>query len=196
MGLSNSKNNTTLKKLGFLGVVSGLAAGVWLGSANATGELVFLNISPFVMCAATVIGVFVARWSLPTMIKGTSYVFTDIGQAKHLIVWGIVAGALWGVANTLTVFAIKDVGLAIAYPIWNANSVVGLIWGIVLFKELRGAKKKQWTKVIVGVITMIIAMVILARCYNILRCYKRFGYSWVSCCIRCRASLGNYVYSI
>jgi len=161
MDLSN-KRKATLKQLSFLGVMCGLAAGVWLGAQSATGELVFLNISPFVMTAATVIGVFVARWSLPTMIKGTTYVFTDIGKSKHLIVWGVLAGALWGIASTLTFFAIKDVGLVVAVPIWNSNSIIGLIWGIVLFNELRGAKKKQLTKAIGGVFIMVIAMIILS----------------------------------
>ncbi|MCP4178735.1 MAG: EamA/RhaT family transporter [bacterium] len=161
----NSKrmgNLNPVRTLGFLGVISALAAGVWLGSAEAPTLLVKVGVSPFVVTAAMVIGVFVARWTLPTMVKGTSYVFTDIGKTKHLIIWGILAGALWGVANTLTVFAIKDVGLAIAFPIWNSNCVIGLIWGIILFNELRGAKKKQWIRVIGGVIAVVVAMIILA----------------------------------
>jgi len=61
---------------------------------------------------------------------------------KHLLVWAILAGALWAVANTLTVFAIRDVGLAIAFPMWNTNALVGLFWGRVLFRELDGADGK------------------------------------------------------
>jgi hypothetical protein len=49
---------------------------------------------------------------------------------------GSVSGALWAVANTLTVFAIRDVGLAIAFPLWNTNCLVGIFWGWLLFNEL------------------------------------------------------------
>ena len=63
-----------------------------------------------------VAGVFTARWTFPTLLKGTTYVFADLLDKKHLIVWAILAGALWAVANTLTVFAIRDVGLATAFP--------------------------------------------------------------------------------
>jgi hypothetical protein len=58
-----------------------------------------------------VAGVFTARWTFPTLLKGTGYVFADLIEKKHLIVWALLAGALWAVANTLTVFAIRDVGL-------------------------------------------------------------------------------------
>jgi len=57
-----------------------------------------------------------ARWTFPTLLKGTGYVFADLMEKKHLIVWALLAGALWAVANTLTVFAIRDVGLAVAFP--------------------------------------------------------------------------------
>ncbi|MEI9972100.1 MAG: hypothetical protein WDO73_08595 [Ignavibacteriota bacterium] len=56
------------------------------------------------------------------------------------MIWAVLAGMLWAVANTLTVFAIRNVGLSIAFPLWNVNSLVGLFfWGWLLFNELRGA---------------------------------------------------------
>src|SRR5690348_19231 len=75
-----------------------------------------------------VMGVFVARWTVPVALKGTSYVWQDLREKPHLIIWAIVAGMLWAVANTLTVFAIRNVGLSIAFPLWNTNSLVGLFW--------------------------------------------------------------------
>ena len=57
---------------------------------------------------------------------------------------------LWAVANTLTVFAIRDVGLAIAFPLWNTNSLVGILWGRLLFGELKGASRTNVAKVVLG----------------------------------------------
>src|SRR5271169_2203311 len=85
-----------------LGVICGLAAGVWLGAAEAPTKLVNAGFSPFAVSLC------------------------------------MVAGALWAVANTLTVFAIRDVGLATAFPLWNTNSLIGLLWGVLLFRELQG----------------------------------------------------------
>jgi drug/metabolite transporter (DMT)-like permease len=65
------------------------------------------------------------------------------------------------VANTLTVFAIRDVGLAVAFPMWNANSLIGLFWGRVLFRELEGASGRNVAKVVLGSIAIVIAAVML-----------------------------------
>jgi glucose uptake protein GlcU len=108
-----------------------------------------------------VAGVFTARWTFPTLLKGTGYVFEDLSERKHLVVWALLAGALWAVANTLTVFAIRDVGLAVAFPMWNANSLIGLFWGRVLFRELEGASGRNIAKVVLGSIAIVIAAVML-----------------------------------
>src|ERR1700754_4032570 len=131
-----------------LGVLCGLAAGAWLGAAEAPTKLVNAGLSPFAIFLCMVAGVFTARWTFPTLLRGTGYVFQDLKEKKHLIVWAIVAGALWAVANTLTVFAIRDVGLAVAFPMWNANSLIGLFWGWLLFRELHGAQAKNIAKVL------------------------------------------------
>lgn len=144
-----------------LGVICGLAAGVWLGTAEAPTKLVNAGFSPFAISLCMVAGVFTARWTFPTLLKGTSYVFADIAQRKHLIVWALLAGALWAVANTLTVFAIRDVGLAVAFPMWNANSLIGLFWGRVLFRELEGASAGNVAKVVSGAVLIVIAAVML-----------------------------------
>jgi glucose uptake protein GlcU len=134
---------------------------VWLGAAEAPTKLVNAGFSPFAISLCMVAGVFTARWTFPTLLKGTSYVMADLMRRKHLIVWAILAGALWAVANTLTVFAIRDVGLATAFPLWNTNSLIGLLWGRVLFGELKGAGAKNLTKVIVGAVAIVIAAIML-----------------------------------
>jgi glucose uptake protein GlcU len=108
-----------------------------------------------------VAGVFTARWTFPTLLKGTSYIYADLMARKHLLVWAVLAGALWAVANTLTVYAIRDVGLAIAFPLWNTNALVGLLWGRILFRELEGAGIRCIAKVIGGSVCIIAAAVLL-----------------------------------
>jgi drug/metabolite transporter (DMT)-like permease len=142
--------------------VSGLAAGAWLGAAEAPTKLVMVGLSPFVISLSMVAGVFVARWTLPTVLKGTRYVFLDLCAKGHLVTWAILAGALWAVANTLTIFAIRDVGLSIAFPLWNTNSLVGLFWGWLLFNELRGSGPSQWAKVLGGAVAIVVGACVLA----------------------------------
>jgi glucose uptake protein GlcU len=82
-------------------------------------------------------------------------------ENKHLIAWAILAGMLWAVANTLTVFAIRDVGLTIAFPLWNTNSLVGILWGRLLFGELKGASSANVAKVVLGALAIVAAAVLL-----------------------------------
>jgi drug/metabolite transporter (DMT)-like permease len=152
---------TAGRSLHGLGVICGLAAGVWLGAAEAPTKLVNAGFSPFAVSLCMVAGVFTARWTFPTLLKGTSYVFADLFSRKHLIVWAILAGALWAVANTLTVFAIRDVGLATAFPLWNTNSLIGLLWGRLLFRELQGASAMNVVKVVLGGLCIVIAAIML-----------------------------------
>jgi glucose uptake protein GlcU len=144
-----------------LGVACGIGAAVWLGAAEAPTKLVTSGLSPFAISLCMVAGVFTARWTVPTLLKGTRYIISDLARKRHLIVWALLAGALWAVANTLTVFAIRDVGLAIAFPLWNANSLIGLFWGWLLFGELRGASGKTVAKVVIGAIAIFAAAILL-----------------------------------
>jgi len=144
-----------------LGVVCALTAGVWLGAAEAPTKLVNSGLSPYAISLCMVAGVFTARWTVPTLLKGTRYVFADLGRNRHLILNAILAGMLWAVANTLTVFAIRDVGLTIAFPLWNTNSLVGILWGRLLFGELKGASARNVAKVVVGALAIVAAAVML-----------------------------------
>jgi drug/metabolite transporter (DMT)-like permease len=151
-----------LRKLQALGVLCGFGAGAWLGAAEAPTKLVRLGVSPLVISLMMVMGVFLARWSLPALIRGTSHMYADVQQAPHLVVWAILAGCLWAVANTLTIFAIRDIGLSIAFPLWNTNSLLGIFWGFIFFNELRQAGWRRWLGVLGGALVMFVGAVLLA----------------------------------
>jgi len=156
---ASGRSSLSLHKLG---VVCGLAAGAWLGAAEAPAKLVTMGFSPFVISLGMVAGVFVARWTVPMALKGTGFLLLDLREKAHLMVWAVLAGMLWAVANTLTVFAIRNVGLSIAFPLWNTNSLVGLFWGWLLFNELRGSGVKGWTKVLGGAAAIVGGACVLA----------------------------------
>jgi drug/metabolite transporter (DMT)-like permease len=151
-----------LRKLQFAGILSGFAAGAWLGAAEAPTKLVNLGISPVIISLLMVSGVFLARWTVPAMIRGTAQMRVDTRQAPHLILWGVLAGCLWAVANTLTVFAIRDIGLSVAFPLWNLNSLLGIFWGWLLFRELRGTDRGRLWSVVGGAVVMFFGATLLA----------------------------------
>jgi drug/metabolite transporter (DMT)-like permease len=151
------------RKLQLLGILSGFTAGAWLGAAEAPTKLVSVGVSPIVISLIMVTGVFLARWSVPALILGTSSVRADLRRAPHLIIWALLAGCLWAVANTMTIFAIRDIGLSIAFPLWNSNSLLGILWGFIFFNELRQAGWRRWTGVLGGALVMCAGAALLAR---------------------------------
>jgi drug/metabolite transporter (DMT)-like permease len=157
-----SLDDVRLRRLQVIGTLCGFGAGAWLGAAEAPTKLVTIGISPVVVSLLMVAGVFLARWSLPALIRGTGQMGWDFRQAPHLVVWGVLAGCLWAIANTLTIFAIRDVGLSIAFPLWNMNSLVGIFWGVVLFNELRDAGTRRWLSVLGGALLMFAGATVLA----------------------------------
>ena len=157
-----SSNLARLRSLQALGMFCGFAAGAWLGGAEAPIKLVNPEISPIAVSLVMVCGVFLARWSVPALVRGTAHIRTDVAQAPHLVVWAILAGCMWAVANTLTIYAIRNVGLSIAFPLWNTNSLLGIFWGFLLFKELHAAGWKRWFGVIGGALCMFAGATLLA----------------------------------
>ena len=100
--LTANTSRSRLRHLHGLGTQCGFAAGAWLGAAEAPTKLVSINVSPIVISFMMVLGVFLARWTVPALLQGTSQVRQDIRKTPHLIVWGLLAGCIWAVANTLT----------------------------------------------------------------------------------------------
>ncbi len=162
LGPAHELDAGRLRRLQLAGIASGFTAGAWLGAAEAPTKMVTLGLSPVVISLAMVMGVFLARWSLPALLRGTSAIRADVRQAPHLILWAVLAGCLWAVANTLTIFAIRDIGLSIAFPLWNANSLLGIVWGALFFNELHGAGWRRRLGVLGGAAVMFAGATLLA----------------------------------
>jgi drug/metabolite transporter (DMT)-like permease len=150
------------RKLHRLGIFCGVSAALWLAGAEAPTKLVTVSVSPLVISFMMVLGAFVSRWSLPAVIRGTGDIFTDTRQVPHLVVWGVMAGCLWAIGNTLTIFAVRDIGLSLAFPLWNSNSLIGIIWGTLLFKELHRATWFRKMGVIGGALVIFVGAIFIS----------------------------------
>ncbi len=146
-----------------LGIFCGFAAALWLAGAEAPTKLVTIAVSPLVISFMMVFGAFLSRWSLPALIRGTDDIFRDIRHVPHLVLWGVMAGCLWAVGNTLTIFAVRDIGLSLAFPLWNSNSIIGILWGTVLFKELHGAGWTRKVGVVGGALVIFFGAILLSE---------------------------------
>jgi glucose uptake protein GlcU len=145
-----------------LGIFCGFTAALWLAGAEAPTKLVTVAISPLIISFMMVLGAFISRWSLPALIRGTGDTFRDTRHVPHLVVWGVMAGCLWAVGNTLTIFAVRDIGLSLAFPLWNANSLIGIMWGTLLFKELHRAGWRRKVAVVGGAVLIFFGAILIS----------------------------------
>jgi glucose uptake protein GlcU len=145
-----------------LGIFCGFAAALWLAGAEAPTKLVTVAVSPMVISFMMVFGAFVSRWSLPALVRGTGDTFRDARHVPHLVLWGVMAGCLWAVGNTLTIFAVRDIGLSLAFPLWNSNSLIGILWGTLLFKELHGAGWIRKAGVVGGAVVIFVGAILIS----------------------------------
>jgi len=150
------------RKLHRLGIFCGISAALWLAGAEAPTKLVTVSVSPLVISFMMVLGAFVSRWSLPAVIRRTADTFTDTRHVPHLVVWGVMAGCLWAIGNTLTIFAVRDIGLSLAFPLWNSNSLIGILWGTLLFKELHRATWFRKMGVIGGALVIFVGAIFIS----------------------------------
>src|SRR5438477_7477245 len=150
------------RKLHRLGIFCGISAALWLAGAEAPTKLVTVSVSPLVISFMMVLGAFVSRWSLPAVIRRTADTFTDTRHVPHLVVWGVMAGCLWAIGNTLTIFAVRDIGLSLAFPLWNSNSLIGILWGTLLFRELHGSGWIRKAGVVGGAAVIFVGAILLS----------------------------------
>jgi drug/metabolite transporter (DMT)-like permease len=150
------------RKLHRLGIFCGISAALWLAGAEAPTKLVTVAVSPLVISFMMVAGAFISRWSLPALIRGTRDTFTDTRHVPHLVLWGVMAGCLWAIGNTLTIFAVRDIGLSLAFPLWNSNSLIGILWGTLLFKELHRAAWFRKLAVVGGAVVIFFGAILIS----------------------------------
>ena len=81
---SEPSNRSADHSLHRLGVICGMAAGAGLGADEAPTKLVTLGLSPFLISLGMVAGVFVARWTVPMVLKGSDYVWADLQLPLYL----------------------------------------------------------------------------------------------------------------
>jgi glucose uptake protein len=76
-------------------------------------------------------------------IEGEPVTYAQFFKGKmktHLL--GIVGGVLWAIATALNFLSGTKAGYAISFGLGQGDTMIGAIWGIVVWKEFRGASKR------------------------------------------------------
>src|SRR5260370_18097751 len=92
---SSHQDTGRARKLQVLGILSGFTAGAWLGAAEAPTKLVTIGVSPMGISLIMGIGGFLAPWSVPALILGTSSLRAAVRPAPPRIILALSPPCFW-----------------------------------------------------------------------------------------------------
>jgi glucose uptake protein len=60
----------------------------------------------------------------------------------HLL--GLLGGVIWGIGTVFNLVAANFTGVAISYAIGQSAPMVAALWGVLAWKEFRGAQRQAY----------------------------------------------------
>lgn len=151
-------------------VVSGFLMGIFapfVTRAMTRGH----TLTPYTTAVYLTFGAFVCCFFFNTMlmrrpIVGSPVAARDYFRAPagyHAL--GLLGGAIWGLGTVLNFVAASLVGVAISYAIGQASPMVACLWGVLVWKEFKGANRKAKGYLAAMVVSYLMALVLVARAY-------------------------------
>jgi glucose uptake protein len=144
-----SANRAVTRKSIVTCIVSGVLMGIWapfvtrsMTHGNTLGPYsvaVFLTLGALLSCFI---------WNIYFMKKplvGQPVNFSEFfrGPASgHLL--GLLGGCIWGIGTVFNLVAANFTGVAISYAIGQSAPMVAALWGVLAWKEFRGANRHAY----------------------------------------------------
>jgi len=149
-------------------IVSGVLMGLWapfvahaMTKGNTLGPYstaVFLTLGALLSCSI---------WNVYFMKKplvGDPVNFADYfrGPASGHVL-GLLGGAIWGTGMVFNLVAASFTGVAISYAIGQSAPLVAALWGVLAWKEFRGAGSKAYVYLLLMFVFYGLAIALVAR---------------------------------
>jgi glucose uptake protein len=80
--------------------------------------------------------------------------------------FGLLGGVMWGTGGVFNFVAASFVGVAISYAIGQAAPMVAALWGVLVWKEFRGASGTAKAYLTATFVFYVLALFAIARAYN------------------------------
>ncbi len=149
-------------------IVSGVLMGLWapfVAHAMTTGNTlgpysiaVFLTLGALLSCSI---------WNVYFMKKplvGEPVNFSGYfsGPASGHVL-GILGGVIWGTGMVFNLVAASFTGVAISYAIGQSAPMVAALWGVLAWKEFKGAGSKAYVYLLLMFVFYALAIALVAR---------------------------------
>jgi len=90
--------------------------------------------------------------------------FWKASAKDHLL--GVFGGVAWAFGTCFNFVAAGFAGVAIAYAIGQSSPMIAALWGVLVWKEFRGADSKAWAYLGLMFAAYLGAIVMIANAYN------------------------------
>jgi hypothetical protein len=85
---------------------------------------------------------------------GIHSLWQQLVLSQGVLFWLVLGGVMWVIGDIFQQYAAKYIGISRGIPLSNTNQLWGLLWGILVFAELRGASRTIHFEVIGGSVLM------------------------------------------
>ena len=151
---NNPKQSNNLLKGIVLSVVCGVLMAFFYRFIACTMDMEFSKaapaagmMTPYSAFFVFTLGIFVSNFifnaiAMRKPVNGEPITEKDYfkgGFTIHLV--GILGGLIWGLGNGISLVAAGKAGAAISYGLGQGATLVSALWGILIWKEFRGAPK-------------------------------------------------------
>jgi hypothetical protein len=99
---------------------------------------------------------------LAVTYRGATPLWHELIGARTVLFWLMLGGFVWVLGDLFQQYATKYVGISRGIPLSNTNQLWGLLWGVLVFHELRGGSKTIYAEVAGGSLLMALGAVAIA----------------------------------
>src|SRR6202040_3351688 len=92
--------------------------------------------------------------ALAVSYLGVAPLLRELQSARDVFFWLMLGGFVWVIGDLFQQYAAKYIGISRGIPLSNTNQLWGLLWGLLVFGELRGLSSSLYAQVIGGSLLM------------------------------------------
>ena len=123
--------------------------------------------TPYTAFFIFALGMFVSNILFNTLIMKKPFVGTPVGYGeyfrgsfkKHMV--GISGGLIWGLGSALSYMAAGKAGAAISYALGQGSTMVAALWGLLIWKEFKGASKSVNVMLIFMIMLFVLGLALI-----------------------------------
>jgi hypothetical protein len=121
------------------------------------------GMSPLSFITFFTIGELVMMSSIALVFSGgLAPLWDQLSAARDVLFWLLLGGFVWVIGDLFQQYAVKYAGITRGIPLSNTNQLWGLLWGILVFGELRGGSQGLYAQVIGGSVIMALGALAIA----------------------------------